>query len=87
MDVQSDTDPCLPGACIQASAYCITSPGGPFPLMCFAFVLIGFALSLQNAHCNGFVVHSRDNVATRIGFLHASYGAPSAPPHPRFGPR
>ena len=50
------------------------SPAGPFPLMCVAYLIIGFALSLQNAHCNGFVASSGGNIATKIGFLHASYG-------------
>ena len=49
-------------------------PGGPFPLMCVAYLIIGFALSFQNAHCNGFVASSGGNIATKIGFLHASYG-------------
>ena len=51
------------------------APAGPFPVMCIGFVLIGFGLSLQNAHCNGFVASNPNNVHTRIGILHASYGA------------
>ena len=49
-------------------------PAGPFPLMGVAYLVIGFAISLQNAHCNGFVASSGGNIATKIGFLHASYG-------------
>lgn len=43
-------------------------------MMCLAFVMSGFGLALQNAHCNGFVASSREHVSTKIGFLHASYG-------------
>ena len=53
------------------------SPAGPFPLMCIAFMIAGFGISLQNAHCNGFVATSGGNIATKIGFLHAAYGTPS----------
>lgn len=49
-------------------------PGGPFPIMCLAYVVSGFGISLQNAHANGFVASSRLNVPTKLGFLHASYG-------------
>ncbi|KAI1792715.1 MFS general substrate transporter [Ganoderma leucocontextum] len=62
------------GALCQMFAYGIVIPAGPFPLMCFAFMISGFGMSLQNAHCNGFVASSGGNIATKIGFLHASYG-------------
>ena len=59
---------------MQIAAYAMLFPPGPFPLMCVAFALIGFGLSLQNAHCNGYVAASKENVPTKIGYLHASYG-------------
>ncbi|KAI1788663.1 MFS general substrate transporter [Ganoderma leucocontextum] len=62
------------GGLSQAVAYALMVPAGPFPLMCLAYLIAGFALSLQNAHCNGFVASSGGNLATKIGFLHASYG-------------
>ena len=65
----------MAGSVFQTGAYALLAPAGPFPLMCIAFVLIGFGLSLQNAHCNGFVAASPENVVTRMGILHASYGA------------
>ena len=55
-------------------AYAMVVPAGPFPLMCIAFMIAGFGISLQNAHCNGFVASSGGNIATKIGFLHAAYG-------------
>ncbi|KAH9941583.1 MFS general substrate transporter [Epithele typhae] len=62
------------GSLCQLVSYGMIIPAGPFPLMCIAFVFIGFGLSLQNAHCNGYVVSSPHNAATKLGFLHASYG-------------
>ncbi|KAI0642587.1 MFS general substrate transporter [Trametes meyenii] len=62
------------GAICQIAAYAILSSGGPFPLMCAAFVSIGFGLSLQNAHANGFVASLKRHSHTKMGFLHGSYG-------------
>ncbi|KAI8976673.1 MFS general substrate transporter [Trametes punicea] len=64
----------LLGSVLQIVAYAIMAPAPPFPFMCFAFTLIGFGLSLQNSHANGFVASSRRHVSTKICFLHASYG-------------
>ncbi|KAH9886092.1 MFS general substrate transporter [Cubamyces lactineus] len=62
------------GSMVQIVAYTMLSPAGPFPLMCAAFVFIGFGLSLQNAHCNGFVASLKHHAHTKMGFLHGSYG-------------
>ncbi|KAI0739072.1 MFS general substrate transporter [Daedaleopsis nitida] len=62
------------GSVCQLAAYLMLAPAGPFPLMCLAFALIGFGLSLQNAHCNGYVASSREHASTKMGLLHASYG-------------
>ncbi|CDO77090.1 hypothetical protein BN946_scf184473.g34 [Trametes cinnabarina] len=59
---------------VMIIAYAMLAPAGPFPLMCAAFVLIGFGLSLQNAHCNGFVASLKRHAHTKMGFLHGSYG-------------
>ncbi|KAI0332817.1 MFS general substrate transporter [Cubamyces sp. BRFM 1775] len=64
----------LLGSALQIIAYGMMAPAGPFPLMCLGFALIGFGLSLQNSHANGFVASSRSHVSTKICFLHASYG-------------
>ncbi len=42
--------------------------------MCVAYALVGFGLSLQNAHYNAFVASSKDYASTKIGILLASYG-------------
>ncbi|KAI0332815.1 MFS general substrate transporter [Cubamyces sp. BRFM 1775] len=62
------------GSALQIVAYTIISPAVPFPLMCAAFGLVGFALSLQNSHCNGYVASLRRHARTKMGFLHGSYG-------------
>ncbi|TFK87362.1 MFS general substrate transporter [Polyporus arcularius HHB13444] len=62
------------GSVLQVAAYAMLFPPGPFPLMCVGFTMIGFGLALQNAHCNGYVASSKENVPTKIGYLHASYG-------------
>ncbi|KAI0676540.1 MFS general substrate transporter [Trametes maxima] len=62
------------GAIFQIAAYVTLSPAGPFPLMCAAFVLVGFGLSLQNAHANGFVASLKRHSHTKMGLLHGSYG-------------
>ncbi|KAI0764598.1 MFS general substrate transporter [Trametes elegans] len=64
----------LLGSVLQILAYAMMIPAGPFPLMCVAFMLIGFGLSLQNSHANGFVASSRNHVSTKICLLHATYG-------------
>ncbi|PIL28884.1 MFS general substrate transporter [Ganoderma sinense ZZ0214-1] len=62
------------GSLCQTAAYAMVAPAGPFPLMCIAFMIVGFGISLQNAHCNAFVAMSGGNIATKISFLHAAYG-------------
>ncbi|KAI8976674.1 major facilitator superfamily domain-containing protein [Trametes punicea] len=63
-----------PGSLFQVAAYAMLGPAGPFPLMCTAFVFVGFGLALQNAHCNGFVASLKRHSHTKMGFLHGSYG-------------
>ncbi|KAI0764570.1 MFS general substrate transporter [Trametes elegans] len=64
----------LMGSVCQVISYIMLSPAGPFPLMCAGFVGIGFGLSLQNAHCNGFVASLKRSSRTKMGFLHGTYG-------------
>ena len=40
---------------IQLIGYIMMAPGGPFWVMCIAFVFAGYGISLQNAQANGFV--------------------------------
>ncbi|PCH35199.1 MFS general substrate transporter [Wolfiporia cocos MD-104 SS10] len=61
------------GALIQLVGYAMMAPGGPFPVMCVAFIFTGYGISLQNAQANGFV-GNQQNSRVKFGFLHASYG-------------
>ncbi|CAL1699272.1 unnamed protein product [Somion occarium] len=61
------------GSIFQLAAYAMLGPGGPFPIMCAAFGLAGFGISLQNAQANGFV-GSLKGAQTKFGLLHGSYG-------------
>ncbi|KAF8068720.1 MFS transporter [Lyophyllum atratum] len=58
----------------QLVAYTIQATGPPFPLMVTANFLTGFGLSLQNAQANGFVSSLTNNMETKLGILHATYG-------------
>lgn len=60
------------------------APAGPFPLMCVAYALVGFGLSLQNAHYNAFVASSKENAPTKIGILLAAYGEYATVPTEEF---
>ncbi|TFY68003.1 hypothetical protein EVJ58_g1273 [Rhodofomes roseus] len=62
------------GAVIQLIGYAMMAPGGPFWVMCIAFVFAGFGISLQNAQGNGYVGNLKDGARNGFGFLHASYG-------------
>ncbi|GLB44019.1 putative major facilitator superfamily protein [Lyophyllum shimeji] len=59
---------------IQLAAYTIQATGPPFPVMVAANFLTGLGLSLQNAQANGFVSSLTDNMETKLGMLHATYG-------------
>ncbi|KAG6908941.1 hypothetical protein DXG01_002720 [Tephrocybe rancida] len=62
------------GTVFQLIAYVIQAPGPPFPVMVFANFITGFGLSLLNAQANGFVSSLSENMETKLGILHASYG-------------
>ncbi|KAG9126758.1 hypothetical protein FRC07_002093 [Ceratobasidium sp. 392] len=65
----------LLGGVLQVVAYCLLSPGLPFPVMCIAYALNGFGISLQDAQANGFVAALPNNASAKMGLLHAVYGA------------
>ncbi|KAI0739076.1 major facilitator superfamily domain-containing protein [Daedaleopsis nitida] len=64
----------LMGARIQTGAYAALVPAGPFPVMCAAYGVIGFTLSIQAAQSTGFVSSLKKNSGEKVGVLHASYG-------------
>ncbi|KAF9528689.1 major facilitator superfamily domain-containing protein [Crepidotus variabilis] len=62
------------GATCQLVSSLIIATAPPFPVLVSAYVIAGFGLSLGAAQGNGFVGSSRDNMATKMGIFHASYG-------------
>lgn len=50
------------------------APGGPFWVMCIAFIFTGYGISLQNAQGNGYVGNMKERAHVYYGFMHASYG-------------
>ena len=65
---------CIPGALIQIGAYVMLVPAGPFAVMCVAYCIIGFTLAVQAAQATGFVASLKKDSATKMGFLHGTYG-------------
>ncbi|KIP04727.1 hypothetical protein PHLGIDRAFT_129318 [Phlebiopsis gigantea 11061_1 CR5-6] len=61
------------GAVVHICGYGMAAPGGPYPLMCVAYGLVGFAQALQVAGGNSFV-GSLKNPSTKLGIMHAAYG-------------
>lgn len=59
---------------VQLVAYTVQATGPPFPVMVTANFLTGVGLSLQNAQANGYVSSLTDNMETKLGMLHATYG-------------
>ncbi|KAF7763749.1 hypothetical protein Agabi119p4_8286 [Agaricus bisporus var. burnettii] len=63
------------GAALQIIAYTIQSPAPPFPVFVMAYTINGVGIALQDAQANGFVASLRNNSETKMGLLHAAYGA------------
>ncbi|KAJ4501451.1 major facilitator superfamily domain-containing protein [Lentinula lateritia] len=63
------------GSFLQQTAYALQSPQLPFPVFVMSFTINGIGLALQDAQSNGFVASLRDHAETKMGLLHASYGA------------
>ncbi|OSC97784.1 MFS general substrate transporter [Trametes coccinea BRFM310] len=63
------------GALAQVVGYTLEAPAPPFPVFVMGYAVNGFGLALQNAGANGYVASLKDNAATKMGILHAIYGA------------
>ncbi|KIK69642.1 hypothetical protein GYMLUDRAFT_186853 [Collybiopsis luxurians FD-317 M1] len=63
------------GSVLQQIAYALQAPQLPFPVFVMSFTINGMGLSLQDAQSNGFVASLKDHAETKMGLLHASYGA------------
>ncbi|KAF8234569.1 MFS general substrate transporter [Tricholoma matsutake] len=65
----------LAGSLCQIVAYTIQAPALPFPMFIICFAIIGFGLAIQESQAIGYVASIKDNAETRMGILHACYGA------------
>ena len=65
---------CPFGSGMQVLAYVLICWGGPYPLFCFAFVLNGFGLGLQDAQVNTLASRLPRHASTIMFLLHAMYG-------------
>lgn len=61
------------GAFSQMVAYALMCWGGPYPLFCVAFVLVGVGLGLQDAQVNSMLTRM-PNANTLMFLMHAMYG-------------
>ncbi|KAJ3890740.1 major facilitator superfamily domain-containing protein [Lentinula edodes] len=60
---------------LQQTAYALQAPQLPFPVFVMSFTINGIGLALQDAQSNGFVASLKDHAETKMGLLHATYGA------------
>ncbi|KIY46714.1 MFS general substrate transporter [Fistulina hepatica ATCC 64428] len=63
------------GSALQAIAYAIDAAAPPFPVLCAAYGINGVGMALQDAQANGYVASLKRNPETKMGILHATYGA------------
>ncbi|KAK7684562.1 hypothetical protein QCA50_012509 [Cerrena zonata] len=65
----------IQGSVAQIVAYAIDTPAPPFPALVFAYAINGFGIALQDAGANGYVASYKHGATTKMGILHAVYGA------------
>ncbi|KAF7983221.1 hypothetical protein HWV62_23506 [Athelia sp. TMB] len=65
------------GSLFQVVAFALLAAGGsvPFPVFVLGFTINNVGGSLQDAQANGYVAGLRNNAATKMGMMHAAYGA------------
>ncbi|KAJ1307813.1 hypothetical protein OPQ81_001895 [Rhizoctonia solani] len=63
------------GSLFQIVAYSILSTTPPFPVMCVALMINGIGMSFQNAQTSSLVISLTRNPGTKMGMMHAAYGA------------
>lgn len=63
------------GSLFQVVAYCIQASAPPFPVFVLAYTVNGVGMALQDAQANGYVASLKENPETKMGILHAAYGA------------
>lgn len=70
-DTQAHTS-AIPGSFCQIGAYAVLAPAGPFPLMCFGYLVIGVMLAIQAAQATGYVASLKKDSNAKMGYLHGS---------------
>ncbi|KIM36781.1 hypothetical protein M413DRAFT_20429 [Hebeloma cylindrosporum] len=63
------------GTFFQILAFTMQSFAPAFPIFVASFAIGGIGMAVQDAHANGFIALVRNNAETKMGFLHAAYGA------------
>ncbi|KAK7034549.1 hypothetical protein VNI00_012396 [Paramarasmius palmivorus] len=63
------------GAILHMIASALQSARLPFPVFVMAYVLGGIAISVQDAGASAYVANIKENAETKMGLLHAAYGA------------
>ncbi|KAF5345935.1 hypothetical protein D9758_011423 [Tetrapyrgos nigripes] len=63
------------GSVLQQIAYALQTPALPFPAYVMSFTINGIGLAMQDAQANGYTASMKENPETRMGILHAAYGA------------
>ena len=64
------------GALLQIVGNAIIAPAPPFPVMCLAVAINGLSGAFIDAQGNALVASIKDGASTKMGLLHAAYGAP-----------
>lgn len=63
------------GSLCQVIAYAIQAASPPFPVFVLAFVINGVGIAIQDAQANGYIASLKHSPETKMGLLHAAYGA------------
>ncbi|KAI9463115.1 MFS general substrate transporter [Boletus coccyginus] len=63
------------GSVLQVVGYTIEAAALPFPAFVLGYAINGIGMALQDAQANGFVASLKNNAETKMGILHAAYGA------------
>ncbi|KII87582.1 hypothetical protein PLICRDRAFT_112364 [Plicaturopsis crispa FD-325 SS-3] len=63
------------GSLFQVVAYAIQSSAPPFPVFVMSYTINGIGMSLIDAQSSGYVASLAENAESKMGLLHAAYGA------------
>ncbi|KAI0774901.1 MFS general substrate transporter [Trametes elegans] len=65
----------LLGSLLQIAGYAFEAPAPIFPVFVLGYFFNGFGIALQDAGANGYVASLKEGASTKMGILHAVYGA------------